>query len=277
MSDQRPLLRSPRYSEGVVLDGRGELFFSMTAISQIARAPRDGGEAAIWAHVPAANGHAIAADGSHLVMASVGAILRLDATGRIAKVLATEAGGAPFVYPNDVALDPQRGGAWCTDSGYQETPAEIDGTPRGRIIRIDAEDRAGVAADGIAYANGVALSPDGRHLYVSESTTKRLWSYPVDAGGALGARQLLAEVPSEPGVQMVPDGISVARDGRLFVAHYGAGEVLVYLPDGTLQRRIPCGNRVPSHVALDLDHRRLYVSGGIEDERGEGAIFAIDL
>jgi sugar lactone lactonase YvrE len=73
----------------------------------------------------------------------------------------------------------------------------------------------------------------------------------------------------------VPDGFVIGPDGRLFVAHYGAREILVYAPDGTLVDRLAAGNRTTSHAAFSPDERTLYVSGGIEDESGPGAIFAI--
>jgi gluconolactonase len=272
------VVRSAHYSEGVVF-GSNVLYYSLTAVSQILVCSLDCAERTprIWAHVPEANGHAIEPDGTHVVMASVGAIVRLDESGRIAKVVATEAGGDRLIYPNDVALDTRRGGFFCTDSGYEHTPERIDGTPRGRVVRVDADNRVSVVDDGLAYANGIALSHDGATLYVGESTTKTLSSYPVRHDGSLGVRRPFAMVPSIAGVRSVPDGITLAPNGDLYVAHYGAGEVLVYTPDGRLARRLPAGNRAVSHVAFDPSGTTAYVSGGIESEKGEGAIFALAL
>jgi gluconolactonase len=281
MSAPRLILRSACYSEGCVVDADGDLYFSETAASRVWVCSLDDEppDVRVWSHIPGANGHAIADDGSHIVMSSTGAIVRCDESGRIAKVIATHVDGDLLVYPNDVALDPYRGGFFCTDSGYKETPKQIDGTPQGRIVRVDADDRASVVADGIAYANGIALSPDGRHLFITESTTKRLWTYEVRDDGSLGTRTLLAETPASTCVNgmSVPDGATIGPDGRLYVAHYGAGELLVYESGGRLAARIPCGNRAVSHVAFGSDGGALYVSGGIESERGEGAIFAVNL
>ncbi len=277
MNAPRLLLRTEHYTEGVVVDDAGTIFFSMTSVGTISRFEPGSGSATVWAHVPAANGHAIGADGTHVVMSSVGALVGLDANGRATKVFATRVDGRWLTYPNDVALDPQRGGFYVTDSGYKTTPATMPPDPQGRLYRVEPDAAVRQVADGIAYSNGIALSPDGRRLYVGESVGGRIWSYAALEDGTLGERTLLAQTPTVSGKTTVPDGITVGADGRLYVAHYGACEVLVYEADGTLARRLAAGNTTTSHVAFAPGGRTLYVSGGIDDESGPGAIFAIDL
>ncbi len=273
----RLLLRTEHYTEGVVVDPAGTVFFSMTGIGTISRFDPGTAAAEVWAHVPAANGHTIEPSGSHVVMSSVGALLRLDASGRATAVVASHVAGRWLTYPNDVALDPFRGGFYITDSGYKATPTTIPADPQGRVYRADADGRVREVAGALAYANGIALSPDGNVLYVGESVAHRIWSYAVLANGTLGSRTLLAQTPQTPGETTVPDGITVGPDARLYVAHYGAREVLVYEPDGTLAERLNAGNKTTSHVAFSPDGRTLYVSGGIDDESGPGAIFSLAL
>ena len=277
MTEPRLLLRTERYTEGVVVGPDGMLYFSMTALGTISRLAPGTTTAKIWAHVSDANGHAIEPDGSHVVMSSTGAVLRLDGDGRVVDVVASRVDGRWLTYPNDVALDSHRGGFYITDSGYKETPKTTPADPQGRVYRIDVAGHIRQVAGGIAYANGIALSPDGRHLYVGESVTRRIWSYAVLDDGALGARVLFADVPPGPHGSAVPDGITLGPQGRLYVANYGAREVLVYEPDGTLDQRLDAGNKATSHVAFAPDERTLYVSGGIEDERGVGAIFEVQV
>ena len=277
MQSPRLLLRTDHYTEGVVVDPEGTVFFSMTSVGTISRYDPGTDSAVVWAHVPAANGHAICADGTHVVMSSVGAILCLDASGRATTVVASSVDGRWLTYPNDVVLDPYRGGFYVTDSGYKTTPKTMPPHPQGRVYRAEPDGRVHQVADGIAYSNGIALSPDGKRLYVGESVASRIWSYAVLDDGTLGARALLAETPTTPGETSVPDGITLGPESRLYVAHYGAREVLVYESDGALAQRLDAGNRATSHVAFAPDGRTLYVSGGIESEAGAGAIFAIDL
>ncbi|MFY9739844.1 MAG: SMP-30/gluconolactonase/LRE family protein [Candidatus Cybelea sp.] len=275
MTEPRMLLRTDRYTEGVVVAEDGTIYFSMTALGTVSRFQPGAAAAEVWAHVPDANGHKIQADGSHVIVSSTGAILRLDSRGCVAEVVASRVDGRWLTYPNDVALDVHRGGFYVTDSGYKATPATMPDDPQGRVYRVDPGGDIRLVADGIAYSNGVALSPHGDRLYVGESTARRVWWYPVRDDGSVGERTLLADVPSGPGGAGVPDGISVDSDGRLYVANHGAGEVLVYAASGDLLQRLPAGNRATSHVAFAPDGTTLYISGGIVDESGEGAIFAI--
>lgn len=275
VNQPRLIARSDHYTEGVVVAPDGTVYYSMTTPGEIVRMQSDGTGREVWAHVPAANGHAIDVDGTHVVMSSAGSILRLDASGRIVKVVACKVDGRWLTYPNDLALDQVRGGYYVTDSGYKETPQTVPEDPQGRVYRVDRDDRVREVAGGIAYANGIALSHDGSLLYVGESVTSKIWGYPVHGDGSLGAPELFADVPRVVGETTVPDGFVVGPENRLYVAHYGAREILAYAPDGTLERRLPSGNKTTSHAAFSPDKSTLYVSGGIEDESGPGAIFAI--
>jgi gluconolactonase len=271
------MLRTEHYTEGVVVAADGTIFFSMTSQGTIASMHPGSAQSSVWAHVPAANGHAIDEDGSHLVMSSAGSIVRLDESGRAIDIVASKVGALWLTYPNDVTLDPRRGGYYVTDSGYKTMPQTVPPDPQGRVYRVDADKGVRKVAGGIAYANGIALSLDGSRLFVGESLSGRIWTYAVAGDGSLGARALFAETPKTPGAVSVPDGFAMGSGERLFVAHYGAREILVYDASGALVDRLPAGNKATSHAAFSPDGSTLYVSGGMEDESGPGAIFAIAL
>ncbi len=271
------LLRTENYTEGVVVDGDGAIFFSMTAAGTISRLHPGARAATVWANAPAPNGHKIESDGNHVLMSSAGSMLRLDATGRTIGVVATKVDGRRLTYPNDLSLDPRRGGFFATDSGYKRTPKAVPADPQGRVYRVDSSGIVREVAAGLAYANGIALSPDGSSLFVGESVTGMIWKYPVRDDGSLCERELFVEVLSDPRAPIVPDGITIGPDGRMYIARYGACEVLAYEDSGRLTERFDAGNRATSHVAFASDGRTMYVSGGIEDESGSGAIFAVAL
>src|SRR5947209_3778653 len=76
---QAEVVRTGDYSEGVVVDHDGNLYFSHGKV--ITRVTPDG-SASTWAETGAPNGHKVLADGTHLVCdASRRAVLHLDARG----------------------------------------------------------------------------------------------------------------------------------------------------------------------------------------------------
>lgn len=82
----------------------------------------------------------------------------------------------------------------------------------GKVLLIDADKGARVVAQGLQYANGIALSPDGKTAYVAETTGRSLVLYdrnPEDDGLMLRERVFLGT-----GV----DNITVDAQGRVFIA-----------------------------------------------------------
>ncbi len=86
--------------------------------------------------------------------------------------------------------------------------------------------------------NGIGLSPDGQTLYVSETETARLWSYPVTGRGQLG----LAPWPSPNGGRLVHglagyqrfDSLALEHNGNICVATLVNGGISVFSPAGEL-------------------------------------------
>jgi gluconolactonase len=77
--------------------------------------------------------------------------------------------------------------------------------------------------DDLVRPNGIALSPDGKTLYVIDNGAGLLYRYPVLSPGKIGKHELLAITPE-------PDGMCVDKAGRLYVA--GLEGVLVLTPEG---------------------------------------------
>ncbi len=85
----------------------------------------------------------------------------------------------------------------------------------------------------VNFANGLALSPDGRHLYVAETFGNAIFRIAIETDGSAGARE---EVASLPGV--LPDGLAFDAGGNLYVACYEPSQVLRVTPNGTVERLI---------------------------------------
>ena len=108
------VVRTNDYTEGVVVDHDGNLYFSHEKI--VTKVTPDG-KASTWAQTGSPNGHKVLADGTHLICdASRHALLHLAADGTELKPAATESDGEPLRGPNDLTLDAV-GGVYFTDPG----------------------------------------------------------------------------------------------------------------------------------------------------------------
>jgi gluconolactonase len=85
----------------------------------------------------------------------------------------------------------------------------------------------------VDFANGLAFSPDGLHLYVAETFGNAVFRIPIEDDGSPGTRE---EVASLPGV--LPDGLAFDTAGNLYVACYEPSQVLRISPEGKVERLI---------------------------------------
>ncbi|GAA4773247.1 SMP-30/gluconolactonase/LRE family protein [Microbacterium gilvum] len=175
------------------------------------------------------NGRALDRDGT-VVQCSHGRrrLEREGADGALASIADAYA-GVRLNSPNDVAVAPD-GAYWFTDPDYGITQPR-EGHPGEReygacgVFRVrDGEEPLAVILD-LDRPNGIAFSPDGRTLYVTDTGAEpAIHAYDVVGEGVANGRFFAA-----PG-EGVPDGIAVDVEGRVWSS---AGDgVHVYAPDG---------------------------------------------
>lgn len=268
------LLRVPSYCEGVVFDHDGAGYISWK--DTITKFSLDGKQS-VWAVTGAPNGHKILADGTHVVCdASHHAVLHLSADGKMLEPASKECDGAPLRGPNDLTLDTPNGGFYFSDPG----DSTLD-KPIGTMHYVDKAGKTHLMDKGLAFPNGIALTSDGKKLYLAESQTNRVHVYEVQGPGKVGPRKLFADLPKHPSgdhLQSQPDGMCLDAAGNLYVAHYGMKQVQVLSPVGKLLRQYDGGNVTTSNVAFGgPKHDQLFITGGIGKEAGEGGLFRIDL
>jgi sugar lactone lactonase YvrE len=81
----------------------------------------------------------------------------------------------------------------------------------GVIALVTPDGKARKVADGIAFPNGMVITPDNRTLIVSESFTGKLLAFDVADDGALSRRRVWAE-------GIAPDGICLDADGAIWTS-----------------------------------------------------------
>ncbi len=158
----------------------------------------------------------VAVDGAGAVYAcdvEAHAVMRVDPRGR-ARVYAAGSPADPWVAPNHLVFDP-RGVLYVSDSGPW-------GADSGRILAVAPGGAVRTwSREPRRFPNGLALSPDGRFLYVVESTLPGVARLPILDDGRAGARQEVRRM-----ADTVPDGLAFAADGSLIVTCYRPDRVL---------------------------------------------------
>lgn len=251
-----PVVITNDYTEGVVVDYQANLYFSHG--TRITRVSPDG-KVGTWAETGAPNGHKVVPGGEHLVCdGSRNAVLVLSAEGKILRNAAFgRSGGLEIRTPNDLTLD-AHGGFYFTDS-VVETGA-VHYVARDGTLRLIARE--------LDFPNGIALTPDGKKLYLAESQKNRLLVLDVRAPGVVaGPPRLLIDLPrneERPGKEWnQPDGMALDRDGRIWIAHYGMQAIHVVSPRGRLLATYDGGNRTTSNVCFAGPRfTTLYATGG---------------
>jgi gluconolactonase len=196
-----------------------------------------------------ANGLALDRDGRLLIADSgTRAIVRLDLRTRQRTVLAARYAGKRFNSPNDLVVAAS-GTIYFTDPTYgleggDASPLREQGrngvyrlTPDGVVTLIEGEFR---------YPNGIALSPDGRTLYLalSDETRPEVLAYDLGRDGMPTARRVFCDMRADAarGLPGLPDGMDVDASGRVLAT--GPGGVHVLAADGRRLGVIATGKAV---------------------------------
>lgn len=75
----------------------------------------------------------------------------------------------------------------------------------------------------VSCSNGMAWSPDGRTLFYIDTPTRQVAAFDYDAeSGTIRNRRVAVEIPEGEGF---PDGMTIDREGMLWVAHWGGARV----------------------------------------------------
>src|SRR5712675_2067336 len=141
-----------------------------------------------------------------LVIMSGRRILRLEPDGS----LATHADltGLSELGWNAIVVD-GRANAYVNAAGF-DLMAGADFVP-GTIAVVTADGSARQVADGIAFPNGMAVTPDNSTLIVAESYGKRLTAFDIADDGSLSNRRVWADLRDG-----VPDGICLDAENAVW-------------------------------------------------------------
>ena len=193
-----------------------------------------------------------------------GPLERLDPESGVREVLLNEVEGRPLTSCNYPMVD-SVGNIWCSNS---IAAGDFNGCSKGLsydgflfVLRPDGS--SSIVADGIGFANGLAMSTGEDYLFCCQSFASNVLRYPVLPGGRLGPGEqygpLLGNVlrlgldPLGPEVDS-PDGCAFDVEGNLWVTLYSSNKVVAITPAGELLTLIhdPKGQimKQPSNVTF---------------------------
>lgn len=247
------------FPEGPVAMGDGSMLVVEIRGGTVRRVAPDGTLSLVAACGGGPNGAAIGPDGALYVCNNGGAsyvagqvlssgpaadytggsIQRIDLATGETRVLYDSFEGERLSAPNDLVFD-RHGGFYFTDMGKKHARYRVHGALY--YARADGSGTRRLAYH-LQQPNGVALSPDGRTVYVAETDTARLWAFEITGPGEIRKHEtppphggrLVCGLPGYQGF----DSMAVDAQGNLCVATLTTGCISVVAPDGRLLRQVP--------------------------------------
>lgn len=110
---------------------------------------------------------------------------------------------------NEIVTD-GRGNAYVNGGGFDLPGQKV---ASGIISLVTPGGSARQVADGIAFPNGMVVTPDNSTLIIAESHGKRLTAFDIAADGSLSKRRVWADLGDG-----VPDGICIDADNAVWYA-----------------------------------------------------------
>lgn len=177
---------------------------------------------------------------------------------------------------NDGKCD-QMGRFWMGVADFQKE------NPQGGLYRLDPDGCLTQMEEGITISNGLGWSPDNKAFYYTDGLRYCIYEYDFDLQkGSLSNRRIFVQLDETP---VEPDGLTIDTQGYVWQAHWNAGKVFRYSPNGHQDRAISLPVKRPTSCIFggpNLDI--LYVtscSQGIGETEvlpyPAGALFALDV
>ena len=164
--------------------------------------------------------------------------------------------------PNDIVLC-RDGALIFTDPPYglKKGPDGLEDQqlPFHGVFRLPpGTDEPILLVDDFDRPNGLAVTSDGKTLYVDDTARRHIRAFDVQPDGSLTNDRVFAELQGEG--KGAPDGLKLDRNGNVFCT--GPGGVWVFNPQGDLLGKIP----MPAANLNwgDADRQALYLTAGTQ-------------
>ncbi|TWD85636.1 gluconolactonase [Variovorax beijingensis] len=240
------------FLEGPVFDDAGNLYVADIPFGRILRIDPAGAWTLVAEYDGEPNGMKFLDAHTLLVTDYKNGLMRVDArTGAVTPHLQRR-NTERFKGVNDLVLDAQ-GNIYFTDQGQTGLH-----DPTGRLYRLRPDGQLDLLLGNVPSPNGVALSPDGRLLYLAVTRGNGVWRVPLLADGSVAKVSQFFTSYGPSG----PDGLAVDAKGRVIVANPGLGYVwlLNARAEPVVVLRGPAGASTTNLAFGGKDRSTLYVT-----------------
>lgn len=187
-------------------------------------------------------------------------VLRRERDGTL--VTHAELGGLSGFAWNEIAID-GRGNAYVNCIGFDFPEGAF---APGIVALVTPDGTARQVADGLAFPNGMAVTPDGATLIVAESCGHALTAFTIAADGSLRNRRVWAAL----GEGAAPDGICLDAEGAVWYADVPNRACVRVREGGEALERIALDRGGFSCALGGEDGRTLFIAAADWAAMGEG-------
>ena len=205
------------FLEGPVFDGAGNLYVTDIPWGRIFRIDPQGMWSLVAEYDGEPNGMKFLDANTLLITDYKNGLVRLDVASGAVTPFLERRNSESFKGVNDLIFDAE-GNLYFTDQGQSGLH-----DPSGRLYRLRPSGQLDLLLHNVPSPNGVALSPDGRVLYLAVTRGNCVWRVPLLPDGSVAKVSQFFTSYGPSG----PDGLAVDAQGHVLVANPGLGHVWV--------------------------------------------------
>jgi gluconolactonase len=206
------------------------------------------------------NGNTFAADGTRYTARHNRTVAATPKDGKTSTLIALY-NDKKLNSPNDIIVT-KDATIWFSDpdfgiTGYGPEQATPEQTVQG-VYRYK-NGKLTLMISNLGKPNGLAFTPNGRALIVSDSATYKLYIYKMLGNGKLDKGKIFGEIPAAAGAHPIADGLKIDIQGNVWAA--GSKSLGIFTPKAKLACRFPIEAEHVANLAFGgADHKDVLIT-----------------